>query len=80
MADTLTIRLRAEDRRVLEEAARDAGKGLSALVRELAEAEAGRLRRERTRAEGERVMAAVRADERLRKELELLGTPLHDLP
>ena len=38
MADTLTIRLDSEDRAVLEAVARAQGKGLSAFVRDLAEA------------------------------------------
>lgn len=76
MADTLTIRLDSEDRAVLEAVAREQGKGLSAFVRDLAEAEARRLRR----AEGERVLAPLAEHPEARSELEALGTPQSDLP
>ncbi len=80
MADTLTIRLDAEDRAVLETAAREQGKGLSAFVREIAEAAARQVRRDMVRADGERVMAYLRANPEAESELDELGTPLTDLP
>ncbi|MGH2913925.1 MAG: DUF1778 domain-containing protein [Solirubrobacteraceae bacterium] len=78
-AETLTIRLDPEDRAALEEAARKDGKGLSSLVRELAEAEARRVRREAIRADGERVMAHLNAHPEARAELDQLGTPVAEL-
>ncbi|MHB1510886.1 MAG: type II toxin -antitoxin system TacA 1-like antitoxin [Acidimicrobiales bacterium] len=80
MADTLTIRLNADDRAVLEAAARGQGKGLSAFVREIAETEARRMRREATRADGDRVVAYLVAHPEARTELDELGTPTSDLP
>jgi len=80
MTKTLTIRLGIDDRRALEAAAREQGKGLSAFVREIAETEARRVRRESIRADGERVMAHLAAHPQARSELEELGTPLTDLP
>lgn len=79
MAETLTIRLDADDRAALEAAARGQGKGLSAFVRELAETEARRVRREAIRAEGERVVAQLAAHPGARAELDEIGTPLTDL-
>lgn len=80
MADTLTIRLDAEDRAVLEAAARGQGKGLSAFVRELAEAEARRARRAVIRADGERVVAHLTQHPEARAELDGLGAPPSDPP
>lgn len=80
VANTLTIRLDAEDRAVLETAAHRQGKGLSAFVRELAEAEARRVRRAEIRADGDKVVAHLAQDPEARRELEELGTPLTDLP
>ncbi len=80
MAETLTIRLDAEDRAALEAAAREQGKGLSAFVREIAEAEARRVRREAIRADGARVVAHLAKHPAARGELDELGTPLTDLP
>ncbi len=80
MADTLTIRLAADDRAVLAAAARSQGKGLSAFVRDIAEAEARRIRREAIRADGERVMAYLSEHPEAVDELDELGTPLSDLP
>jgi uncharacterized protein (DUF1778 family) len=80
MAETLTIRLDAEDRAALEAAARRQGKGLSAFVRELAEAEARRVRREVIRADGDRVVAHLAEHPAARAELDDLGTPLTSLP
>jgi uncharacterized protein (DUF1778 family) len=80
MAETLTIRLNLEDRAALEAAARGQGKGLSAFIRELAEAEARRVRRSSIRTEGERVVAHLAAHAEARAELEEIGAPLTELP
>lgn len=80
VADTLTIRLDASDRKTLQAAADGQGKGLSAFVRELAEAEARRLQRAAILADGERVVAHLAEHPEARDELEMLGTPLTDLP
>ena len=80
MADTLTIRLKAQDREVLEAAARQQGTGLSAFVRDLAEAEARRLRRAAIRAEGGRVVGYLAEHPEAQAELETYGTPIADLP
>ncbi|MGH9068042.1 MAG: DUF1778 domain-containing protein [Acidimicrobiales bacterium] len=78
MAETLTIRLDAYDRATLEAAAREQGKGLSGLVRELAQAEARRVRREAIRADGDRVVAYLAAHPEARAELDEAGKPLTD--
>lgn len=75
MSGTITIRLGADDRRVLEEAARERGQGVSTLMRDLAEAEARRLRRAAIRAEGQRVVDYVARTPSAREELRELGTP-----
>lgn len=80
MAQTLTIRLDADDRAALEMAAREQGKGLSALVREIAEREAQRARRAKILADGERVVAHLAGHPESQSELDDLGTPLDDLP
>lgn len=80
MAKTLTIRLDADDRAALEAAARGRGKGLSAFVREIAEAEARRVRRDAIRADGDRVVAHLAHRPDARTELDDLGTPIADLP
>lgn len=80
MADTLTIRLDAQDRAVLETAARRHGKGLSAFVREIAEAAARDIRRDMIRADGERVMKHLATSPEARTELDELGVPQADLP
>ena len=80
MAGTLTIRLDPDERAVLEAAARAQGKGLSAHVREVAEAEARRVRREAIRAEGERVVAHLDNQPEARRELDEFGTPTTDIP
>ncbi|MGH8997400.1 MAG: DUF1778 domain-containing protein [Acidimicrobiales bacterium] len=78
MAETLTIRLEADDRAALEVAARAQGKGLSSFIRELAEAEARRVRREAIRADGARVVDYLAARPEARAELDEIGTPLTD--
>ena len=80
VAKTLTIRLDADDRAALEAAAREQGKGLSAFVRDIAEAEARRMRREAIRADGDRVVAHLAQHPEARRELDELGTPLTELP
>ena len=80
MADTLTIRLEGRDREVLEAAARQHGIGLSAFIRDLAEAEARRLNRAAIRADGERVVAYLEKHARAQAELETYGTPIDNLP
>ena len=80
MASTLTIRLDPGDRAALEEAAHAQGKGLSAFVREIAEAEARRMRREAIRTDGDRVVAHLAQHPGARSELDELGSPLTDLP
>lgn len=79
MARTLSIRLDEKDREALETAARGQGKGLSEFVRELAEAEARRVRREAILAEGERVVAHLATHPVAQNELDEIGTPLSDL-
>jgi uncharacterized protein (DUF1778 family) len=78
MAETLTIRLGADDRAVLEATAQRRGQGLSTFLRSLAEAEARRLRQEAIRAEGERVIAHLAGDPEARAELEEIGTPISE--
>jgi hypothetical protein len=73
MTKTLSIRLSDVDRATLEQAA--GGKGVSSLVRDLAEREARRLRTDAVRAETERFMQDVNSDPALRADLESLGTP-----
>ncbi len=80
MAQTLTIRLEERDRKTLEAVARRRGTGLSAFVRELAEAEASRLRREAIHADGERVVAYLDQHPDAQTELETYGTPIGELP
>ncbi|MGH7757410.1 MAG: DUF1778 domain-containing protein [Vulcanimicrobiaceae bacterium] len=77
---TLTIRLGDRDRATLEAAARRRGAGISSLVRDLAEAEARRLRRVEIREDGERVVAFLADHADARAEMETLGTPIGDLP
>lgn len=79
MVGTLSIRLGDEQRAVLEKAARAQGKGLSAYIRELAEAEARRVQREAIHAEGRRVVAYLTEQPCARAELEELGTPQADI-
>jgi uncharacterized protein (DUF1778 family) len=72
--------LDADDRAVLEAAARGQGKGLSAFVRDIAEAEARRVRRAAIRADGDRVVAHLTDHPEARSELDELGTSPTDLP
>lgn len=78
MAETVTIRLRGVDRDTLEHEARERGQGLSTLLRDLAEAEAGRLRRLAIRADGQDVIDYLKNSPAARRELEDLGTPQVD--
>lgn len=80
MARTLSIRLAAEDREVLEAAAKKRGLGLSAYVRELAERDARRHRHGEIRAQGEAVVEHLASHAGTRAEVAELGTPQTDLP
>ena len=80
MADTLTIRLDERDRAILEAAARERGTGLSTFVRNLAQSEAQRLRKEAIRADGARVVAYIASNAAAREEIEMYGTPIDELP
>ena len=80
MADTLSIRLEDRDRDVLERAAKLQGTGLSAFIRELAHGEARRIRREEIRAEGDRIVAYLKAHPEAAAEIEEYGTPDESLP
>ena len=80
MGETLTIRLAPEDRATLEAVAKAQGKGLSSLVRDLAEAEARRARREVIRADGQLVVAYLVGHPAAGVELDEVGTPLTGLP
>jgi uncharacterized protein (DUF1778 family) len=80
MAETLTIRLDAEDRAVLEAAARKKGKGLSAFVREMTAAAAQQVRREMILADGDQVMAHLATNPDARSELDEVATPPDDQP
>lgn len=59
MAQTLSIRLNEADRAILESAAKTAGTGVGTYVRQVAEAEARRLRRQAIRAESDRIAAQI---------------------
>ncbi|HZV49691.1 MAG TPA: CopG family transcriptional regulator [Candidatus Dormibacteraeota bacterium] len=78
VAETLTIRLDEDARAILEATARQRGQGLSTFVRELAESEARRLRREAIRAEGEQVLAYLAQHPEAQAELEEIGTPINE--
>jgi uncharacterized protein (DUF1778 family) len=78
MADTLTIRLERRDRDTLEAAARHHGVGLSAFVRDIAEAEARRIRRAEIRAEGEKVVSYLLDHPEAQTEIEMYGTPIDE--
>jgi uncharacterized protein (DUF1778 family) len=75
MGQTLTIRLKDDEREILERAAREQGAGLSTYVRQLASAEANRLRNEQIRAEGQRIVDHLTNNPAARRELEEYGTP-----
>ncbi len=80
MGATLTIRLDDHDRKILEAEARRRSIGLSAFIRDLAEAEARHLARAAIRAEGERVTAYMAAHPQAQQEIDEYGTPASDLP
>ena len=80
MADTLTIRLDNRDRKILEAEARRRSIGLSAFVRDIAEAEARLLERAAIRAQGERVVSYLATHPESQAETEAYGTPLSDAP
>ena len=80
MSMTLTIRLDERDRNILEVEARKTGRGISSFVRELAHAEAERIRQQDVRAQGARVVSYLIANAEARGEMDMLGTPIDDLP
>ncbi|MFI5267676.1 MAG: CopG family transcriptional regulator [Chloroflexota bacterium] len=80
MGATLTIRLSDKAREILSNAARERGSGLSAYVRQVAEAEAKRLRNDEIRRGFKPVIEYLSTHPEAREELELLGTPQSDLP
>jgi uncharacterized protein (DUF1778 family) len=81
MGATLTIRLSDKAREILSNAARERGSGLSAYVRQVAEAEAKRLRNEAIRKEGRRYIEYLATHPEAREEVEIYGTPdWDDLP
>ncbi|HEX6511057.1 MAG TPA: DUF1778 domain-containing protein [Chloroflexota bacterium] len=81
MGATLTIRLSDKAREILESAAHRQGTGLSAYVRQIAEAEAKRLRNEEIKRGFEPVMEYLRKNPAARQELEFWGRPdWDDLP
>lgn len=79
-AETLTIRLEERDREVLEAAAREQGTGLSSFVRELAQAEARRLRRAAIHAESKRVVEYLASHPEAQTEIDTYGAPIGELP
>jgi hypothetical protein len=79
MTQTVSIRLTERDRETLTELAHARGvKGVSALVRELAEREAATARIAAIRRQVEDFMQDARGDTALRAELEELGEPQSD--
>ncbi|HVA25557.1 MAG TPA: DUF1778 domain-containing protein [Chloroflexota bacterium] len=78
MAGTLTIRLREQDREILETAAKTQGTGLSGFIRQLAEAEAKRLRNEEIRREFEEVVKYIATHPEARDELEMYSDAVID--
>jgi uncharacterized protein (DUF1778 family) len=79
-ARAVTIRIDERDREVLEAAARAEGLSLTAYLRMLAADRADSLRRAKIRAQGEKVVAYLQRHPAASKELELLSSPLGDLP
>jgi uncharacterized protein (DUF1778 family) len=80
MSETVTIRLNVSDRKTLESAAREQGKGLSAFVHQIVETEARRMQRVAIRADGEQVVAYLAEHPQARDELDQYGTPRSGLP
>jgi uncharacterized protein (DUF1778 family) len=60
MGDPISIRLSDRERATIEQAARARGLGISAFIREVVEQEAIRLRRERIRDEGRKLVERLR--------------------
>jgi len=77
---TLTIRLSDADRATLEAQAASRGEGISTLVRDLAEAEARRLRRAATRQQVIEFAALTDADPALAAEVEAMTDADPDWP
>lgn len=75
MGAPISIRLDDDVRETLEMEARARGVGLSAYLRQLAEAEARRLWKERVRAQSEAVGAYVAANSEARQFYEDWGSP-----
>lgn len=74
----VSVRLDDEVRRTLEEEARERGVGLSAYLREVAAAEAKRIRRERIRAQSRAVGEYVAASPQAAEFYEDWGSPAID--
>ncbi len=75
MGQPVSVRLDDEVRATLEGAAKERGIGLSTYLRELAAAEAKRVRRERVRAQSRAVAAYVASSPEARAFHEDWGTP-----
>jgi GNAT superfamily N-acetyltransferase len=71
----ISVRLDSDVQTALEDAAKKRGVGLSTYLRELAETEARRLRRERIRAQSRAVGAYVASSPEARSFYEDWGTP-----
>jgi hypothetical protein len=80
MASTITFRLADQDRAVLQAAAEQAGEGISAYFRRLAQAEVRRIRAERICGQLTQVAEAIEADRALRAEVELISGDGEDWP
>lgn len=80
MSVTVTIKLDERERKVLAEAARRAGRGLSSFVRDLAHEEANRIERLTVRAQADGVLSYLAESAQARAEMELHGTPMGELP
>ncbi|MGH2862477.1 MAG: DUF1778 domain-containing protein [Solirubrobacteraceae bacterium] len=80
MTRTLTIRLSEADRAVLESAARARGEGVSTLVRDLATAEARRLRLAAVREQLDRFSALASDDPQLSAEMEAMTSGQPEWP
>ena len=76
----LTIRLSDRDRATLDAAADARGQGASTLVRELAEAEARRLRKSRAREQIRQLAEWAETDPELQAEIDDLGNGPLDWP
>jgi hypothetical protein len=75
MGAPVSVRLDASVQTMLESAARERGIGLSTYLRDLATAEARRVRNERIRAETQRVAAYIASSPEAQQFCEDWGTP-----